>query len=371
MEQVLNITGLIIDSFVHIWPYLLITIPLAVAVKLTGAAKYINKSLTKNPMTSILLATVIGAFSPFCSCGVIPVITSLLIGGVPLAPVMSFWIASPSMDPEIFFLSTATIGWEMSVWRLSATFIISLFAGYITYFATERGLVTNDIRTTRSTTILNKGAGASVSAWILKFNKLVTDYLYYFTIATSPLSIAKKSGEAVCCTTTEKLPDLQASLGAKEQKSCSSCESAQTKPESFTKKLTVEVWKATVMVIQFMFIAFLLNALIKIYVPEVAIMRLLGGTGSLSVVVATLVGIPAYTSNLTALPLISGLLALGMNKGAALAFLIAGPTTTLPAMAAVWGLVNRKIFFLYISFSLTGAILSGILYNLLVASAKL
>jgi hypothetical protein len=33
-------------------------------------------------------------------------------------------------------------------------------------------------------------------------------------------------------------------------------------------------------------------------------------------------GIPVYTSNMTALPLISGLLASGMNQGAALAFLI-------------------------------------------------
>ena len=60
-----------------------------------------------------------------------------------------------------------------------------------------------------------------------------------------------------------------------------------------------------------------------------------------------------FPAILTALPLVSGLLSLGMNQGAALAFLIAGPTTTLPAMLAVWGIVKRKIFFLYISFSYT------------------
>ncbi len=139
MEQVLKIADFILDSLVHIWPYLLISIPLAVAVQLTGAAKFIHKAFSKNPMVSILLATALGAFSPFCSCGVIPVIASLLIGGLPLAPVMSFWIASPSMDPEIFFLSTATIGWKLSVWRLAATFIISLLSGYITHFFFNTG----------------------------------------------------------------------------------------------------------------------------------------------------------------------------------------------------------------------------------------
>ncbi len=45
------------------------------------------------------------------------------------------------MDPEIFFLSTATLGWELSVWRLVATFIISLSSGYITHFMMHKGML--------------------------------------------------------------------------------------------------------------------------------------------------------------------------------------------------------------------------------------
>jgi uncharacterized membrane protein YraQ (UPF0718 family) len=62
--------------------------------------------------------------------------------------------------------------------------------------------------------------------------------------------------------------------------------------------------------------------------------------------------------------MIGGLLAQGMNPAAALAFLIAGPTTTLPAMAAVWGLSTRRVFVLYVSFSLVGAVLAGYVYGL-------
>jgi len=50
-------------------------------------------------------------------------------------------------------------------------------------------------------------------------------------------------------------------------------------------------------------------------------------------------------------PLIGGLLAQGMNPGATLAFLIAGPTTTLPALAAAWGITTRRVFTLYVGFS--------------------
>jgi uncharacterized membrane protein YraQ (UPF0718 family) len=103
MEQLIRISEFILNSFLHIWPYLLVTIPLAVIINLSGLSKNIGRIFGKNPLLSVFLATAVGAFSPFCSCGVIPVISSLLISGVPLAPVMSFWIASPSMDPEIFF----------------------------------------------------------------------------------------------------------------------------------------------------------------------------------------------------------------------------------------------------------------------------
>jgi uncharacterized membrane protein YraQ (UPF0718 family) len=78
---------------------------------------------------------------------------------------------------------------------------------------------------------------------------------------------------------------------------------------------------------------------------------------------AALIGVLVYTINLTVLPMISGLLAQGMNPAAALALLIAGPTTTLPAMAAVWGLTNRRVFVLYVSFSLVGALVLGYVYS--------
>jgi len=82
-NEIIRISNFIGESFLHIWPYLVVTIPLAVAVQMSGASKYIKRAFGAKPMTAIVLATVVGAFSPFCSCGVIPVIASLLISGVP------------------------------------------------------------------------------------------------------------------------------------------------------------------------------------------------------------------------------------------------------------------------------------------------
>jgi uncharacterized membrane protein YraQ (UPF0718 family) len=128
--------------------------------------------------------------------------------------------------------------------------------------------------------------------------------------------------------------------------------------------LLKETVSATWMVGKFMALAFILEALITFYVPASWISATLGSQSPLAIFSAALLGVPAYTTSLTALPMISGLLNQGMNPAAAIAFLIAGPITTLPAMAAVWPLVVRRVFGLYVSFALVGALLTGVCFSL-------
>ena len=86
------------------------------------------------------------------------------------------------------------------------------------------------------------------------------------------------------------------------------------------------------MVAKFMLLAFFLEALIELYVPSEWISRLLGPDNPWAIAAAAVIGVPVYTNNLAALAMVGGLLAQGMNPAAGLAFLIAGPTTTIPAI---------------------------------------
>jgi hypothetical protein len=116
---------------------------------------------------------------------------------------------------------------------------------------------------------------------------------------------------------------------------------------------------------RWLLLAFTLEALITRYIPQAAIAALLGDNNWFAVPLAALIGIPLYLNNLAALPIVSGLLAQGMQSGAAIAFLIAGPVTTIPAMTAVWGVVPRRVFALYLALGLVGAILLGFIVNLI------
>lgn len=354
MEQIIKISEFVLKSFLHIWPYLLVTIPLAVMINLSGAAKYINKAFGKNPLISVLLATVVGAFSPFCSCGVIPVISSLLIGGVPLAPVMSFWIASPSMDPEIFFLSSAMIGWKLAIWRLASTFVISLAAGYITHFATIKGFISTDVLRTSD----------KARPWLNLKSLVLTLRASLFKNQARVELISAGRPVNVCCTANSEVLAVNSCCGASPAPDTCSCSGrTSTVTETRLMKISKEIIKATLLVTKFMGIAFLITALITFYVPADLIKGITSGNPSTQVVLATLIGIPMYTTNITALPLVGGLIDLGLNKGAALSFLIGGATTTLPAMIAVWGITKKRVFILYLSFALFGALLAGLCFN--------
>ena len=370
LNEILRIGQFIGNAFLHIWPYLVVTIPLAVFVKMSGASKYIERAFGSKPYVAILMATAVGAFSPFCSCGVIPIIASLLISGVPLAPVMSFWIASPSMDPEIFFLSVGTIGWELAVWRLAATLVLSLSAGFITQWLMDIGWLGHVILRSKKTAPARGIKDIVRDGWIRVKDKLTL---------VSPVRLAAVPVEADAlgckkCATQAIIPGSFSSPAEPRPKTSFSSdnviaapqnECGGSKKETFKARLLKETAASTLMVAKFMTLAFFLEGLITLYIPAEWITTALGSGNSYAIVASSLMGVPAYTTSLTALPMISGLLTQGMQPAAALAFLIAGPTTTLPAMAAVWPLVVRKVFLLYISFSLLGAIMIGYAYEII------
>jgi uncharacterized protein len=365
MELLVEIGRFILQALGAIWPYLLITIPLAVAVQMSGAARYINRAFQARPLAAIVLATAVGAFSPFCSCSVIPVVASLLIGGVPLAPVMSFWIASPSMDPEIFFLSVAMLDWPLAAWRMAATLALSLGAGFITHLAYLRGwLPERVLRRDYSTAApglreLLRAAWQKTRGW---WSATAPAALATTAALTAGAEMVSGSGIGVA---TGGCESGQCTIGAGSRPSGSL--ELRTHPASnrasFSTRLINETVRATTMVLKFMLLAFFLEALIVLFVPESWVLSLLGPGNPLAIPTAALLGVPFYTSNLSALPMIGGLLAQGMEPAAALAFLIAGPTTTLPAMAAVFGLTIRRVFALYVAFSLLGAVALGYLFS--------
>lgn len=292
----------------------------------------------------MLLATAVGAFSPFCSCTVIPIIAGLLMSGVPLAPVMSFWIASPTMDPEIFTLTVGILGWPLALARLGASLALSLAAGYLTLMLCRRGyfnlILPDDDK---------------------KAHRFEMSACCKDPEATFPVPAALPTLPAACCSSVSATADtfrLQtAGTTAWWEPGVASIRRIDW--EIFARRMGEQSWRLG----RWLLLAFILEALITMYVPQETIVSILGDRNRFAIPMASLIGIPLYLGNLSALPIVKGLITQGMQPGAAIAFLIAGPVTTIPAMTAVWAVVRRPVFVLYIAISLIGSMLLGFMVS--------
>ncbi|WP_051630605.1 permease [Afifella pfennigii] len=291
-------------------PYLLLSIALAAYARASGADSLIARAFTGSPLLMIALAAVAGGLSPFCSCGVIPLIAALLAMGVPLSAVMAFWLASPVIDPSMFVLTAGLLDMEFAVAKTLAAIGIGLFGGWVTLMLGRGGALAEPLRE-------GVGTGGCAAASL-----------------RAPKPVAWRFWRA----------GERRRLFAREG------------------------LKTTMFLLKWLSLAFLLESLMVAYVPADWVVRAVGGDGILSVLLATLVGVPAYLNGYAALPLVSGLIEQGMSEGAGLAFLVSGGVTSLPAALAVWALARPPVFALYIALALLGSLASGLAFELWLAA---
>ncbi len=294
-------------ALVGMAPFFAIAVAFAAYAKASGFDQTLARVFSGKPWVTIMAAAATGALSPFCSCGVIPVMAAMLRAGVPLAPVMAFCIASPVMDPEMFIITAAGISPEFAVVKTVTAFGIGLLAGFTIYGLQQSGMLRQALRPSLETVGCCSGGGKEASSKV--------NWRFW---------------------------------GDKQRRALFSREIAST-GWFLGKWLTV---------------AFFLESLMVAYIPPEWITRLVGGENWMAIPLAALVGIPAYMNGFAAVPLVGGLMQMGMSPGAGLAFMTAGAVSSIPAALAVYALVRRPVFMLYILMGFIGSVIAGLVYTL-------
>ncbi len=78
-----------------------------------------------------VLASVLGIFTPFCTCSAVPLFIGFVEAGVPLGVTLSFLIAAPMINEIAVVLLLGLFGWQTAVIYVSMGLIISISSGYI------------------------------------------------------------------------------------------------------------------------------------------------------------------------------------------------------------------------------------------------
>jgi uncharacterized membrane protein YraQ (UPF0718 family) len=288
-------------------PFLLLSAGTAGYLEAAGADRLIGKVFSDRVVLAIVSAAVFGALSPFCSCGVIPLIAALLVAGVPLAAVMAFWVASPIMSPSMFVVTAAGLGVDFAVVKMISAIAIGLSAGGLTLLWQRMGLFRNPVR---------------------------------------PLSASSCTGD----NPAHKIKDTMTAWRVWQH------------PE----RVQVLSQKTSAMVLflgKWLTLAFVLESLMITFVPAELLGQWLGSGSKWAIPLSAVIGVPAYLNGFVAVPVVAGLIENGMTPGAALSFMLAGAMTSIPAAIAVFSLVRRPLFFWYVLLALIGAIAAGWSYQ--------
>lgn len=296
-----------VNAVLHTLPYMALAIAAIGFLKATGAERLVASAFKGNETRMIVLASLVGGLSPFCSCEIIPFIAALLAVGTPLSAVMALWLASPIMDPAIFVITSGELGWGFAVAKTLSAVCLGLFGGFVVRLAVRAGYFQH-ILLSPSSGSCGRGCGSSQT----------------FT------------GKPVWAFWTDS-------------------ERLQT--------FWSEVQSNGFFLLKWLSLAYLFESLMLQYVPAEAIAGIVGGTGRRPIVISAFVGAPAYLNGYAAPAIVSGLIEQGMTAGAAMTFMVAGGVTSIPAMTAVFALVRRPVFLAYLGLGISGAILSGLVFS--------
>jgi uncharacterized protein len=125
----------ILEYFFELWwkilPYIVISIVLNIVAKRWIGPRRLLRPVS-GELTSIIVAALTGLISPLPTYAAIPIALSLMPAGLRFGAVMAFILASPLMNPTIFFLTASQLGLEMAVARAVAAFLLAVAGGLLT-----------------------------------------------------------------------------------------------------------------------------------------------------------------------------------------------------------------------------------------------
>ncbi|MCC5857787.1 MAG: permease [Ectothiorhodospiraceae bacterium] len=284
-------------------PYLVLAFALGAYAKASSADVLISRAAHGRPVVMIVSAAFLGAWSPLCSCAVVALVAVLLRSGMPLSAVMAFWIASPIMSPEMYVFTGALLGFEFATAKLVAAAFMGLLAGFAVLLVEHMGGLRNPLRpeVLERHISLNPDRRPNWTFW--------------------------------------REPERRAAFRR-------------------------EFVQIAVLLVKWMFLAFVLQSILVRYVPAEQVGQWVGSANQWAVPLATVLGAPAYVNGTAAVPLVQGLMTMGMSSAAAMGFLLGGSVTSIPAMAAVFPVVRRTVFVTYLVLAMATALAAAGLFQL-------
>jgi len=304
-SHVLPALQFVIGGLVTVAPIVAPGIFLAAWIIASGADARISGAFRGRTVRTVVLASAIGAVTPVCGVTVLPMMVGLLAAGVPLAPIMAFWLSSPVTDPAMLATTAATLGLAFAIGKTVAAFGLGILGGTVTaWFA----------RSPWAQSALREGGLAQ---------SLVT-----------PTCGGPRAFQPRVWQTAERRAAFRA-----------------------------QAYATTRLILICLIPAFTAEYALNATLTPTSLAPYVGEDSWWAIPAAVFVGAPAYIDGYAALPLTRGLIDSGMAPGAAMAFLVSGGVVSIWGAMAIAPVLKLKPFLLYLGLALSGSLAAGYVFQ--------
>ncbi|MBH0003941.1 permease [Pseudoalteromonas sp. SWYJZ12] len=251
-----------------------------------------------------VVAALLGAITPFCSCSTIPFLKGLLIARAGFGPMMVFLFGSPLLNPVIIGLFVITFGWQVALFYFLVALVVSVIAGYT----------------------LEK----------LGFERYVKPEAYSIKAVSS------------CA-----------------ESSCS--EPKALEPKKTQPNRWIKVWRATFkdfkQVFPYLMLGVAIGSFIYGFIPTELIAKYAGDGMWYAIPIAAIIGIPLYIRAEAVIPLSAALVKKGMALGSVMALIIGSAGASLTEVILLKSIFKNQMIAAFLFVIITMAIGAGFLYK--------
>jgi len=317
METIILFLNSLYDLSNAMAPFILFGLAFAGVLHELVPESIVTKHLGKESIGSVIKSTIFGIPLPVCSCGVIPLATSIKKSGASKGATLSFLISTPITGVDSILATFGMFGWVFTIYRVITSMFIAMLAGILT-------------------NIFDKEVEKPKFAQMGAVNN--------FGLMPQGFSLEAKDEEEVksCCSSTS---------------SCS--DEAKTNKFSFSKAMNYAFVTLLKDIAKPLLWGLLLGALITALIPD-DLSQILQEYSWLSYVIAIAIAVPMYVCATASLPIAAGLMLSGVSAGAAFVFLSAGPATNTVTIGVVKKMLGTKSLYIYLGSIIFGSIIFGL-----------
>ncbi len=275
-----------------------------------------------------LLAALLGAVTPFCSCSTIPMLRGLLSAKAGFGPTLTFLFVSPLLNPIIVGLMWVTFGWKV-------TLLYAIIAAGVSVLA--------------------------VLSWIpWDLNVISLPVKAHQQIVVHPAKTSPGTTytpiEVSCCSPTAK---------AIEKPVVNCCNTKAVVSINPIKLATKDALQQFKDVLPYLLLGVLIGSFIYGFIPSEWIAAHAGADNPFAIPLSAVVGIPLYIRAEAVIPLASVLMTKGMGLGALMALIIGSAGASLTEVILLKSMFRIPMIVAFLTVILGMAILMGYLTQML------